>query len=901
MGKGKKRPWIQAKIAAAEEGGGGKEAAVLAEAERRKKRKAADRAARERAFKEQNPGRFVDEGEDDEGGFGGRDGNAGDGGGGADATADDGWSGPDPDGNAASRGGSGADAPEAFPRPPGGYAKPPRDRPPPPPWRDDERTDVSTVPDVEKWMRSKEARLPEAAKEARRSRAEAITRQIAAAAQHKQLGKAVNHFRRLVKHERLIPTSYTYATLLNAYVNSGDVRGAEEILRRMNAVPGMAPNVVVYTTMLKGHMLSGDVRKAEALVYHEMPSRKPPVEMDARAVNTFLRVCQRAGDAPRAWAAYRKIKASRDAGAATAGWASVVPDDATYKLVARLLSQSLSLGDLRAVIADAAARAARDKAARVAGGGDASAAPCQFWNAGGCDRGAACAFFHDPEKTQRADVEAADAVAAMHVNLAHCAALLDEAEAARLAIERANDALDEAEALASKLGEPGAGGAGNADAEETQTRDQNVDIKAATLAGALADSSATVTYKRTTRAELRLELKRVGGFLKRVRKGAQEKPDVAEYLTRALVFENRRVEGPSGGGGTGQTDDAETDVDTLVTALHERLCDAFGLERACAVSARVTAAAAKARLRGALGDDGRVDFAALFSRDASSARPVPHGAHEPGLSHKTEKKAKKKEKKATKDKKDKKDKENTRVDQQRIPIRSSSRPVKLEICAGNGDWAVAQALADPGSDWVALELRHDRVYSIFSRAVCEGAPNLCAMGGDAASVLRKRVRPESVSHVFVNFPEPPHHSGDANAVNEFHLLTPDFFRRTHAALVTGGGLTLFSDNHRYMRDLARTLAELTYDPAAGDDPARAGEPLFAAEAAKPRAEGRDALAGAAADVDGGASFENIEGVRLYRGVPGEGTGHLVHEQSYFDRFWEQGARTERFFAVVSKN
>jgi tRNA G46 methylase TrmB len=210
-------------------------------------------------------------------------------------------------------------------------------------------------------------------------------------------------------------------------------------------------------------------------------------------------------------------------------------------------------------------------------------------------------------------------------------------------------------------------------------------------------------------------------------------------------------------------------------------------------------------------------------------------------------------------------------------------------------------LADPRSDWVALELRHDRVYSIFSRAVCEGAPNLCAMGGDAASVLRKRVRPESVSHVFVNFPEPPHHSGDANAVNEFHLLTPDFFRRTHAALVTGGGLTLFSDNHRYMRDLARTLAELTYDPEAGDDPVRAGEPLFAAEAAKPRAEERDALAGAAADVDGGASFENIEGVRLYRGVPGEGTGHLVHEQSYFDRFWEQGARTERFFAVVSKN
>ena len=199
------------------------------------------------------------------------------------------------------------------------------------------------------------------------------------------------------------------------------------------------------------------------------------------------------------------------------------------------------------------------------------------------------------------------------------AALLDEAEAARLAIERANDALDEA----ARRGEAGRarrrrrrrGSGGDARFERGRQ------IGRATLAGALADSSATATYKRTTRAELRLELKRVGGFLKRVRKGAQEKPDVAEYLTRALVFQNRRAEGPSGGGGTGQTDDAETDVDTLVTALHERLCDAFGLERACAVSARVTAAAAKRASARRGGDDGRVDFAALFARDASRRGP----------------------------------------------------------------------------------------------------------------------------------------------------------------------------------------------------------------------------------------------------------------------------------------
>ncbi len=130
MGKGKKRPWIVAKIEkASEETGGGGDAAVLAEAELRKKRKATDRTARERVFKEQNPTRFV-AGEDETGEGEGAGTEQGGGGGGAD------WAG----GGSFHHGGGGdGDGP-------GGYAKPPRgDRPPPPPWKDDERTDVTTA------------------------------------------------------------------------------------------------------------------------------------------------------------------------------------------------------------------------------------------------------------------------------------------------------------------------------------------------------------------------------------------------------------------------------------------------------------------------------------------------------------------------------------------------------------------------------------------------------------------------------------------------------------------------------------------------------------------------------------------------------------------------------------
>eukprot|EP01051_Picozoa_sp_SAG22_P006076 SAG22_NODE_385_length_11304_cov_21.304775_6_plen_95_part_00 len=91
-------------------------------------------------------------------------------------------------------------------------------------------------------------------------------------------------------------------------------------------------------------------------------------------------------------------------------------------------------------------------------------------------------------------------------------------------------------------------------------------------------------------------------------------------------------------------------------------------------------------------------------------------------------------------------------------LQGEEKPLKLEICAGNGDWAAAQAAAEVGeADWAALELRHDRVYSIFSRLAFGGLANFAAIGGDARRVIGKNIAKGSVQHAFINFPEPPHH------------------------------------------------------------------------------------------------------------------------------------------------
>ena len=78
-------------------------------------------------------------------------------------------------------------------------------------------------------------------------------------------GEACRLFVRMIASEGLVPSPYAYASLLNAYVNTGTMDGAEALMERMREV-GCAPNVVAYTTMLKGYMLVADVDAAWRLI-----------------------------------------------------------------------------------------------------------------------------------------------------------------------------------------------------------------------------------------------------------------------------------------------------------------------------------------------------------------------------------------------------------------------------------------------------------------------------------------------------------------------------------------------------------------------------------------------------------------------------------------------------------
>ena len=133
------------------------------------------------------------------------------------------------------------------------------------------------------------------------------------------------------------------------------------------------------------------------------------------------------------------------------------------------------------------------------------------------------------------------------------------------------------------------------------------------------------------------------------------------------------------------------------------------------------------------------------------------------------------------------------------------KPVKLEICSGAGEWAVLQASADPTSHWVTLELRQDRVYQTFNRAVCAGISNLCILGGDATVVLPRYIAPASISYIYINHPEPPQQTGPGHTSQGKHLLTLDYFDAMARVMAEQGILMINTDNLWFARYLMKML------------------------------------------------------------------------------------------------
>ena len=156
---------------------------------------------------------------------------------------------------------------------------------------------------------------------------------------------------------------------------------------------------------------------------------------------------------------------------------------------------------------------------------------------------------------------------------------------------------------------------------------------------------------------------------------------------------------------------------------------------------------------------------------------------------------------------------------------SKDRPLDIEIGAGFGTWIVDQAKRHMDRNFIAMELRADRCYQIYTRAMLhhsEPLPNVCVVGCDCNILLRERITRSTVSTFYAHHPEPPTQvfgdnvkflqqlsvSSNTNVIEPIHMLHSTTLLYMCQCLKKGGHIVIVSDNRSYIRLIAATFTKV---------------------------------------------------------------------------------------------
>lgn len=132
-------------------------------------------------------------------------------------------------------------------------------------------------------------------------------------------------------------------------------------------------------------------------------------------------------------------------------------------------------------------------------------------------------------------------------------------------------------------------------------------------------------------------------------------------------------------------------------------------------------------------------------------------------------------------------------------------PLVLEIGSGMGEATVAMASADPGRDYLAVEVHTPGIANLLALVEQRGLTNVRIARGDALDLVRHRLAPDTLDAVHVFFPDPwpkaRHHKR--------RLIQPAHVALLRSRLVPGGTLHCATDWAEYAGGMLTTL---TADP-----------------------------------------------------------------------------------------
>lgn len=131
----------------------------------------------------------------------------------------------------------------------------------------------------------------------------------------------------------------------------------------------------------------------------------------------------------------------------------------------------------------------------------------------------------------------------------------------------------------------------------------------------------------------------------------------------------------------------------------------------------------------------------------------------------------------------------------------NGNPVYVEYCSGNGAWIAQKALENPHINWLAVEIKFPRVRKIWSKLKNGNLQNLVILCGEGLQATRAYFPDASVSHVFVNFPDPwPKRRHAKN-----RLIQPPFIDEAERISLKKGEMTLVTDDPDYSQQMIETV------------------------------------------------------------------------------------------------
>jgi tRNA (guanine-N7-)-methyltransferase len=147
----------------------------------------------------------------------------------------------------------------------------------------------------------------------------------------------------------------------------------------------------------------------------------------------------------------------------------------------------------------------------------------------------------------------------------------------------------------------------------------------------------------------------------------------------------------------------------------------------------------------------------------------------------------------------------------------AGRPLVLEIGSGMGEAAVAMAAADPGRDYLAVEIHTPGVANLLAMAHERQLRNLRVAVADALELMRDAIPPGRLDAIHVFFPDPwpkvRHHKR--------RLIQPVHVALLASRLRAGGALLCATDDAGYAAAMRTTLeAEPSLAPGPAGRPAR---------------------------------------------------------------------------------